>query len=28
MPVRALIEVAQQWKPRLPRADDVLEIGG
>jgi len=27
MPVRALVEVAHQWKTWLPRADDVLEIG-
>jgi DNA-binding transcriptional LysR family regulator len=26
MPVRALIEVAHQWKTWFPRADDVLEI--
>lgn len=27
MPVRALVEVAHQWKSWLPRAEDVLEIG-
>jgi len=27
MPVRAVAEVAHQWKSWLPRVDDVLEIG-